>query len=156
MGTQTAHPPHPTHLAEADLQATIRALTDDRERAVEPGQRADIDRLLAAARADLRQAEKARMDAKARQRQEDDEDARADHAIRRFLLRRQAELSAEVTRTERQLDELIGLQVFGDNGRDLFATANRERMLRGLRAYNTAVRRALAEVNEQIDTFPGR
>jgi hypothetical protein len=70
--------------------------------------------------------------------------------IREHLLERQAELAKQAEQTDRFLDELIGIQVLGDDGSDDFATANRERLLGGLHDYRAAVARGSAEVDAQL------
>jgi hypothetical protein len=56
---------------------------------------------------------------------------------------RRAELTREVERTDRFIADLVAVQVFGDDGRDEFATANRETLLAALREYRDAAQHAL-------------
>ena len=59
---------------------------------------------------------------------------------------RRAELTREAERTDRFIADLVTVQVFGDDGRDEVARANRETLLAALRAYRNAVQRALDEL----------
>jgi hypothetical protein len=60
---------------------------------------------------------------------------------------RRAELTSEVERTDRFIADLMAVHVFGDDGHDEFASANRETLLAALRVYRDAAQRALDELS---------